>query len=505
MTNSIITIRIATLTFGLALFAMISTTNAQTDIPGANVSGTWTLTNSPYMINGEITIPDSATLTIEPGVNVIFTGHYKFNVQGRLLAVGTEQDSIYFTAQDQAAGWHSIRFINTPVHNDTSKIIYCSLKYGKANTGNDLDRCGGAFSIKNFSKVLISHCLIAYNVNSGNIATTGGGGIALWTASPTISNCEFKANNGVYGSAMAIYYSSNALVYSNLFHDNYGHGTINIGVNSASIFINNIIVNNTATTPAHGIIHFEGGSSKAIFINNTIINNNCGGGGAIWESDGSIPLFINNIICGNIPAQVRLEASAKMNFINCLIEGGREGFKGTAFTGTYQDCLDSNPLFADSTDFHLQDASPCIGAGVDSIEVLTKWYYAPVYDLEGNSRPNPVGSHPDIGAFENPLGSPVTGVVKEPGQLPGKLQLFQNFPNPFNPTTTIQFYLPNRTNVTLKVYDSLGREVGKLINAELPSGNHSVLFEAKDLPSGLYICRLKSGDHIQYQKLLLIR
>jgi len=53
-------------------------TLAQTDIMGGNVRGTWTLSDSPYHINGEITISNGETLIIEPGVDMIFTGHYKF-------------------------------------------------------------------------------------------------------------------------------------------------------------------------------------------------------------------------------------------------------------------------------------------------------------------------------------------------------------------------------------------------------------------------------------------
>ena len=64
----------------------------QTFITAGDVSGTWTSANSPYKILGEITIPNNETLTIEPGVNVIFLGHYKFNVQGRVIAIGTLSD-----------------------------------------------------------------------------------------------------------------------------------------------------------------------------------------------------------------------------------------------------------------------------------------------------------------------------------------------------------------------------------------------------------------------------
>ena len=85
--------------------------SAQINISGGNVSGTWIKGSSPYQIFGEISIQSGQTLTIEPGVKVIFHGHYKFNVHGRLLAIGTETDSILFTAQNKNEGWLGIKFL----------------------------------------------------------------------------------------------------------------------------------------------------------------------------------------------------------------------------------------------------------------------------------------------------------------------------------------------------------------------------------------------------------
>jgi hypothetical protein len=67
-----------------------SITIAQTNVPAGLVSGIWILAGSPYLIQGNIQIPDDSTLTIEPGVTVNFQGMYKLNVQGRLLAIGEE-------------------------------------------------------------------------------------------------------------------------------------------------------------------------------------------------------------------------------------------------------------------------------------------------------------------------------------------------------------------------------------------------------------------------------
>src|SRR3989304_343045 len=193
-----------------------------TDIAAGNVSGTWTKANSPYFINGEITIPNGETLTIEPGVEVVFKGHYKFNVQGRLLAVGTQQDSISFTAENTGTGWHGIRFINTPNTNDLSNIVFCSFRYGKANTGSGLDRSGGAIMINGYSNVLISDCLFEYNMTSGDISTTGGPGVCIFNGSPTVTKSTFIHNDGTLGSAGAIKvdFTSNAVISNNIISNN---------------------------------------------------------------------------------------------------------------------------------------------------------------------------------------------------------------------------------------------------------------------------------------------
>ncbi len=84
-------------------------------------------------------------------------------------------------------------------------------------------------------------------------------------------------------------------------------------------------------------------------------------------------------------------------------------------------------------------------------------------------------------------------------------QLEQNYPNPFNPSTTINFTIPENSQVTLKIFDVLGNEVGTLINQVIPSGNHEVKFDATGLPSGLYFYTLNTGNFIQTKKMLLMK
>lgn len=79
----------------------------------------------------------------------------------------------------------------------------------------------------------------------------------------------------------------------------------------------------------------------------------------------------------------------------------------------------------------------------------------------------------------------------------------KNYPNPFNPTTTISFTLNEATNVELTVYDRLGREVIRLLDTNLGAGTHTAEFNAKDYPSGIYFYRIKTPERTEVRKMIL--
>ena len=81
----------------------------------------------------------------------------------------------------------------------------------------------------------------------------------------------------------------------------------------------------------------------------------------------------------------------------------------------------------------------------------------------------------------------------------------KNYPNPFNPNTTISFTLPEAMNVNLAVYDRLGREVQVLLDESLPAGSHSVEFVADGLPSGIYFYRIKTPVQTEVMKMILAK
>ena len=98
-----------------------------------------------------------------------------------------------------------------------------------------------------------------------------------------------------------------------------------------------------------------------------------------------------------------------------------------------------------------------------------------------------------------------TTSIQTEDALPARYSLFQNFPNPFNPTTTITYSLQNATQVTLKVFDILGRQVAVLVNEKKMSGIHEEKFDGSNLASGVYFYRLEAGSFVQTKKLVILR
>lgn len=101
--------------------------------------------------------------------------------------------------------------------------------------------------------------------------------------------------------------------------------------------------------------------------------------------------------------------------------------------------------------------------------------------------------------------APASGIIPDK-IIPLNFNLSQNFPNPFNPSTTIKYQVPHNSLVNLKVFNSLGQEVATLVNGMISTGNYEVQFNASKLSSGVYFYVLKAGnDFNQSRKMLLIK
>lgn len=99
----------------------------------------------------------------------------------------------------------------------------------------------------------------------------------------------------------------------------------------------------------------------------------------------------------------------------------------------------------------------------------------------------------------------VVGVSSEFSIAPNNFELLQNFPNPFNPITTISFSIQNESYVQLLIYNSIGQEIMKLVNEEKPIGKHELNWNASKFPSGIYFYQLRAGNYTQTKKMLLIK
>ena len=89
--------------------------------------------------------------------------------------------------------------------------------------------------------------------------------------------------------------------------------------------------------------------------------------------------------------------------------------------------------------------------------------------------------------------------------VPDNFSLSQNYPNPFNPSTTIKFSLPDAGEVSLKVYDRLGKEIVDLVNGFRSAGTYEINFDASQLSSGIYFYKLSANGMVNTKKMTLIK
>ncbi len=517
-----------------------------TDVSG-DVDGVWTAANSPYTVLGHVTVPDGQSLTIEPGVQVLFTGHFKFNVFGTLLAGGTEADSIVLTRAypTEASKWWGMRFDGA---NSASHMAYCVIEYGHA-TGDGYDPSGGGISAI-FCSPAFDHCSIR-----NNEADYGGGGVYCDSGAPLFTDCVIAGNVG------------------------YHSGGVN-SWRSDAVFTNCTISHNTGSSYGSNV---RIGISNSLF-RNCIVSFGIGGPGIEFDPVGPYGAIDHCDVFGNFEGNFVGDVPAGMGTLD------NTNANGDACDEFFNIQLD--PLFANSDegDFHLTSESPCIDAGNPSsppdpdgsVADIGAFYFQeseqPTFGFTGfvtltDTRPTnrrfelthvsgaitwiaftgvcpgttgQVVSHaqPEWSVMENgdgnngdsiifvtpePLteGSVGTFVLRYPGCtsdvtwcvgdscgtiagtgfLAGFVgrALFQNVPNPFNPTTQVSFDTDRAGYVRLTVFNALGQQVADLINGYMAPGRYQVEFDASRLPSGVYISRLNAPGFTATRKMLLLR
>ena len=99
----------------------------------------------------------------------------------------------------------------------------------------------------------------------------------------------------------------------------------------------------------------------------------------------------------------------------------------------------------------------------------------------------------------------LTDVESISNEIPVQYSLSQNYPNPFNPSTIIRFSVPEESNISIVVLNTLGEEITTLLNENLTSGSYEVDFDAAGLPSGIYFYKIQAGSFVETKKMILLK
>jgi hypothetical protein len=305
------------------------------------------------------------------------------------------------------------------------------------------------------------------------------------------------ANSGIFAGGGIRCKWSDVKIIANVITNNYGRGGGGgVGISWGTVnFTNNIISHNLG--PLGGGLHLMLYDQNFVSNNNIFFGNVADSGGAVYINSDTANNYLmiasNSIFWGDTAVtgnEIFPADRAEVTYSN--IEGG--------FVG--QGNIDIDPQFRDPlhNDFHLISIacgdsadSPCIDAGdpniLDSL-LDCSWGLG--------------GARSDMGAYGG--GDSVSvGIFGDLPSLPERFILLQNYPNPFNSETKIKFTIVNSSVVRLAVYDLLGREVQTLVDQYLQSGLYTATFEANNLSSGIYYCRLQVGEAVKTKPMVLLK
>jgi hypothetical protein len=372
-------------------------------------------------------------------------------------------------------------------------------------SSNDATEIGGGLLCSLFSSPSLINVTISEN-SALNVDAWGGGICCLSSSSPSFENVTISNNSGDAGGGILCMDNSSPHLENVSIANNsaYIGGGINCSLGSNPDLINVLITNNSAVAMGGGISCYDANPS---LVNVTVSGNTANEGSGIYCRENSDPELIDCIFWDNLPVNIFFDIDGEPNNITISysdIQGGETGIV-TNNNGTI-DWLGGNinedPIFNDTGThpFMLQDLSPCVNAGIPDITGLN----LPEFDLAGN--PRLYGGRIDMGTYENQN----IIVDAHDGLIPLVTKLNQNYPNPFNPETTINFQLPENSNVQLAVYNLKGQKVKTLVNGTLNPGNHSVIWYGKDnngksVSSGIYFYKLKTANFEKTKKMIFMK
>ncbi len=328
------------------------------------------------------------------------------------------------------------------------------------------DRHCGGFDIDIFDKLVVRNSKFVNNTHYSEDGTANFR-VSGWGMEPTakaeFDNCLF-ADNHTYGGAR----------------------DINLFFLLESTLTNCTFANNVGSYPA--LILFDPLSNRIV---------NC--------------LFSNN------NAQYEIKAVTNTLIENCLFTRTNniyQTYNGMPLNWGSNNITGVDPLFVGSdpslpTSYYLcaddiNGYSPAIDAGTSDISILPLGYTIPPYDAFGNNRL--YGNGIDIGCYES---QGYTGVEDDELTAIDRLQL-SNYPNPFNPTTTIRYTVPKDGNVNICIYNTRGQLVTTLVNERKDKGSYTIVWNGKDnngnaASSGVYFTRILSNGKSHTSKMLMMK
>ena len=209
--------------------------------------------------------------------------------------------------------------------------------------------------------------------------------------------------------------------------------------------------------------------------------------GGVWSQDG--PRLVGS--GASTSAQQGCSVSLSANAAT-LLEGGYRNVEGEGAAW----------VFERKSGGWVQTGSKLVGTGAAG---LAGQGSSAAVSADGNTAA--VGGYADAGFAGATwvFARDAAAGVAHAGIPPEAFLLEQNYPNPFNPSTVIGYQILTEDQVTLKVYDLLGREVAVLVNERKSAGRYEVKFDASGLAGGIYFCRLTSGGHVESRTMLLVR
>jgi hypothetical protein len=332
-----------------------------------NQSGNWVIENSPYLLDGDVSVPAGQTLNIEAGVSVYALDHYGFTVMGTLNANGIEGARVVFSAIDEATGWRGIRFYPGSKNRTPSEFEYTTFEYAK-----------------NFEQ---DH----YFDYAGYPLWGAGGAIFCFQSSPSFANCVFRNCESYAGAAMYLMNGSNVNLNNSEFYENTASdlgGAIAIsnnyifeGFSSTHTFRDLLIYNNTSGIYGGSAI-YTNQNVELSAINLTVYNNFAPDnpystfyyGASFFVGAGSFFAFYDGILRSNQTAEVILWENSYDCFFGAANSNIKNGGACYAFVNPYRESnqerntffnnvIDAEPMFLDNNSFNLQQTSLCIDGG----------------------------------------------------------------------------------------------------------------------------------------------